>query len=146
MPRTRLASRPDRFQTADLRRNLPADEASVIADRAEWCLPEERALIDAMYRQGLNATQIAQLRSVPVRVIRRRIRAVVTRVTSHRFVFVMRHRDQWPPTRRRVATACILQGRSFRQAATHLRISLHTVRRQMDAVNAMCDADQLQSA
>jgi len=146
VPATLLTHHPDHFNAADLRRSVTADAASTIADRAEWCLPDERALIDAMYRQGLTASHIAQLRGSPVRVIRRRIRAVIARITSPRFVFVLRNRDHWPPTRRRVATACILQGRSFRDASEQLSVSFHTVRRQMDAINAMFEAEQARTA
>lgn len=142
MPATLLSHHHDRFEPSDLRRAVTADAASVIADRAEWCIPDERALIHAMYRQGLSALQIAQIRGVPARIIRRRLKAIIARLTSHRFVFVLRHRDQWTPTRRRVATSVILQGRSLRQTAALLSISLHAVRRQMDAINAMCEADQ----
>lgn len=147
MPATLLNPRPDRLEFAsDLRRAVPADLARTVADRAHWCMPEERALIDAMYRQGLTATQIAQLRSEPAPAIRRKIRAVVQRVLSPKFVFVLRHRDQWPPMRRRVATACILQGRTLREAAAHLRLSLHAVRRQMDAIAGIFDAEEARRA
>lgn len=141
MPTTLLTDRLDRLEhAADLRRSVPADLARTVADRAHWCMPEERALIEAMYRQGMTAQQIAKLRDEPATAIRRRIRTVVRRVLSPRFVFVLRHRDQWPPMRKRVATACILQGRTLREAAAHLHLSLHAVRRQMDAITGMFDS------
>lgn len=147
MPTTLLTDRPERFDhAADLRRTVPADLARTVAERAQWCLPDERALIDAMYRQGLTAAQIAQLRNEPAPLIRRKIRVVVTRVLSPRFVFVLRHRDQWPPTRRRIATACVLQGRTLRQTAAHLQLSLHAVRRQMDAITGMFEAQHTNRA
>lgn len=140
MPPTMSVPRMDIDRAADLRRHRPADLARTIAERAEWCLPDDRALVQAMYQQGLSAAQIAQLRDAPVQLVRRRIKSVVRRVLSPRYLFVLRHRDAWSPSRRRVATACVLQGRTLRQTARHLQVSLYTVRRQMDAVSALFEA------
>jgi hypothetical protein len=35
----------------------------------------------------------------------------------------------------------VLQGRTLREAAAHLRMTLHEVRRQMDLVHALIDAE-----
>lgn len=76
-----------------------------------------------------------------VRSLRRRLRRLVSRVTSRRFVGVMRQRDGWSPTRRRVATACVLEGLTMREASARLGVSYHVVRRHMDAVAALCDGE-----
>ncbi|USN99697.1 MAG: hypothetical protein H6810_03290 [Phycisphaeraceae bacterium] len=71
------------------------------------------------------------------RTERRRLRRLVTRVLSPRFAFVIASRRAWAPTRRRVAMACVVQGLSMREAGAALGLSLHSVRRQMDAVEAL---------
>lgn len=124
----------------DLRRRHGRDLADTLVERAAWLLPEDRHLIEAVYREGLTALAVARLREESPRAVRRRIRKLVERMMSVRYEVVMRQREGWPATRRRVATVCVLQGRPMRATATHLRLSLHVVRRQMDAVQALIEA------
>ena len=129
------------IQTAsDLRRRIPRDLADLLVLRAEHLLPDDRALIAAIYRDNLTAAQVADLLDTSPRAIRRRIRAIVQRLLSPRYEFVAQRRQQWGPTRYKVAEACVLEGRTLRDAAAHLRLSLHTVRRHMDAVAAQQEA------
>jgi DNA-directed RNA polymerase specialized sigma24 family protein len=127
----------DPIEASDLRRSRGREVSDIIASRSEWLLPDDRALLLAIYRDDMQASEIARLRGDPVRVIRRRIRVLIQRVLDPTYVFVLRHRQEWPTTRRRVATARFLQGRSLRSCAAHLRISLHTVRRHVDAVRLL---------
>lgn len=84
------------------------------------------------------------------RTLRRRVRQIAARVLSPIFVFVVAHLDPsdpgerrrlglpcWSPTRRKIAQACVVRGLSFREAASELRVSLHTVRREMQSVRAL---------
>ncbi len=133
------------IQTAtDLRRRIPRDLADLLVARAQWILPEDRALISAVYQDNLSAIQVASLLSAPPRSIRRRIRLLVTRLISPRFIFVAQQtalqKTTWGPTRKRVAVACVLEGRTLRDAAQTLHISLHTIRRHMDAIAAHHEA------
>ncbi len=129
------------IQTAsDLRRRIPRDLAELLVHRAEHLLPEDRALIAAVYQDNLSAAQVAELVGVAPRVIRRRVRLLVHRLLSPRYEFVTRQHRHWGPTRRKVARACILEGRTLRDAATHLDLTLHTVRRHMDAIAAQQEA------
>lgn len=136
--RGRLTFMPD----FDLRRRPGRDVAETILLRARWLQPEDRRLVEAMYDQGMTAQALAQLRGEPARAVRVRVRRHVERMLSDRFVTVLRLRDGWPAARRRVATACVLQGRPMRDAAKHLKISLHTVRRHMEAINTLCEEDE----
>ena len=111
--------------------------------RSEWLLAEDRALIRALYRENMTAAQVAELRGTSARAVRRRAHTLVQRLLSPRYEFVARRREKWGPTRARVAVACVLQGRTLRGAAEHLKLSLHTVRRHMDAVAAQQEALRL---
>jgi len=129
------------IQTAsDLRRRVPRDLAELLVARAEHLLPEDQALITAVYQDNLTAAQVAQLKGCPARTIRRRLRVLIQRLLSPRYQFVASRLDRWPPTRKRVARACVLQGHTLRAAAESLGVSLHTVRRHMDAVAAQHEA------
>lgn len=132
---------PYDFHTAsDLRRRAPRELADLLARRSEWLLPEDRALIQALYVENLTARHVAQLRGTSPRSVRRRVHAIVQRLLSPRYEFVARRLERWSPTRARVARACVLEGQTLRAAAERLNVSLHTVRRHMDAVAAQHEA------
>ena len=121
----------------DLRRKCTRDMAEIIADHAQWAQPEERAIIHAIYRDGLSAQRVAHLRCESPRRVRARVRRIVARLVSDRFRFVVRPRDEWPNLRRRVASGCVMQGMSMREAARFLQITLHQVRREMGVVRTL---------
>lgn len=113
--------------------------AEVIVEGSEWLLAPDRDLVRAVFARGLSTREASSLTGLPLRRARRRVRLLARRVLSAEFQFVMARREGWPPMRRRVATACVLEGRTLREAATFLRVSLHTVRTQMDVLRAMMD-------
>lgn len=136
--------------------------AEMLVERAAWIPTVDRALIEAVYGEGLSVVgyvrRCLDRGVVPVeravfgggagradldawsRAARRRLRRVVARLGSDRFAFVIARRNTWATSRRRVAMACVLHGNSLRQASRDLGLSLHTVRRHMEAVDAMFEA------
>lgn len=136
-PSTVTGIAPDLDNLTDLRRRDHRDFADALLHAAEWADPADRALIEAVYREGLSAKDVARLRDEQPRAIRRRLRVLIARLLSKRFGFVLRERHAWPPTQRRVATVYFLQGRSLRETSTQLNLSLHAVRRAIDATNAL---------
>lgn len=115
-------------------------------DRATHLPEQDRYLIEGVFRDGRPISDLAAMwREHPAagrapRSLRRRLHRLVDRLLSPRFEVVASLNHTWGPTRKRIATACVLHGLSTRQAADHLGVSLHTVRRQIDAINAICDA------
>lgn len=140
-PQRAHARRAD-LETADLRRRRSRELSELLVAAAEWTAPEDRAVIHAIYRDGMTARALAELRQVPARVVRRQVRRLASRLLSPRYLFVVRNRDHWPSLRRRVATVCVVHGRTMRQAAEFLGVSLHTVRREMSIVDALFNATQ----
>ncbi len=128
----------------DLRRKRRREVVERVVERAELLSPSDRALVLAYYRDGQRASDIARLAGEPVRALRRRLRRVVERVLSPRFEFVASRRLTWTPTRRRVACACVLEGYTLRETSRRLALSLHSVRRHHDAVQAMFE-DEMDS-
>jgi hypothetical protein len=129
----------------DLRRGVRREEAEVLVRRAA-ALPEpDRRLVEAVFRDQLTVSQLASIwrerkgRQADARFLRRRLRRLVERMRSSDFETVLACRARWSPTRRRVATACVLHGLSIRQAAEELGLSLHAVRRHLHAVTAVCE-------
>lgn len=133
-----IRSRPmDPSTELDLRRKSHRDFAQQLVDRATVLDPADRVLIEAHFRDGVPTCELAALTGDAVRSVRRRVRRLAERLRSDRFLFVARHMHQWPAQRRRVATACILQGRTQRQTAQKLGLTCHTVRRHLDAIDAL---------
>lgn len=130
--------------------------AELLVERSAWLPPIDRALVEAVFGEGLSVAAYVRRsvdRGTPVvpaagdpdavgaeslcRSARRRLQRIVQRLTSDRFAFVVARRNTWSATRRRVAMACGVHGLSLREAARHLGVSLHTVRRHMQAVDAL---------
>lgn len=127
-------------ETLDLRRSLHREHAEVIIARAACLPPQDRALVESVYDEGMTVARLAGLRNECPRALRRRLRRVIARVLSPRFAFVMRERDAWPATRRKVATSVVLHGVSMRRAATLLKCSFHTIRKEMQKVDAIFES------
>jgi len=140
LPINRAGSPLDRAERFDRRRRQGRDLAEALVARAEHLLPEDRALIFAVYREGSSAREIASLTGATPRSVRRRIRILAQRILDPRFSFVLLHRNDWPPTRRKVATELTLHGFPLRETARRLNLSLHTVRRHADAIRVMYEA------
>jgi len=133
-----LMYEPD--QTADLRRRRKREQVEQILARASWLPESDRAVLEAVFREGKTVAEVAALIGCPARALRRRVRRLLDRVQAPRFVFVTSRLDGWPPTRRRVARACVIEWCSLRDAARQLGISLYAVRRHHEAINAQLEA------
>jgi DNA-directed RNA polymerase specialized sigma24 family protein len=129
-----------RFEPAigtDLRKRAKPDVRDLLITRMEHVAAEEQAVIRAIYLEGMSAVELGRLKGENPRYVRRRARRIASRVLSGEFIFVLRSRELWPPTRRRIATEVFVHGRSLRETAERLRMSLHSVRRHHEIVLAM---------
>jgi DNA-directed RNA polymerase specialized sigma24 family protein len=126
---------PDRHNTlADRRLKATREPTEIILLRADALCPADRELIKALYGDGRTAAEVAPILGVRAASVHRRSRRLVTRIFSDLFVFVLRNKDAWPATRRRIASEHFLQGRSLREIAGDLRVCLGTVRQHQRAV------------
>ena len=161
-PRTPRTPRTPRApqQPRRLRRSHPRLEPQVLA-RARWLPPADTALLEAYYADGLTIRRIAEMLDDSPRAVSRRLRILVERIHCPRFLAVARaaHPDPelrrlfgepdpnlWTPTRKRVADAVYIRGLNMRHASQHLHLSLHTVRRHIDAINAIVNASTTEGA
>lgn len=133
--------------TADLRLR-PREGVDRLLTRVEFLPEHERALIEAVYRNGTPVVRLARL-SVPTskpRRLRRSVRLIVERMLSDRFVSMARCVSRgavgrWPRTRRRVGELLYLQGKTLRQAAVELGLSVHVVRNHRGAIEAIFESE-----
>lgn len=166
----------------DLRRKRDPALIDLILVRSAMLPTPSRLLLEAVYRDGRTATELAGLIGQSPRTIRTRIKGLTHRVLSPEFRFVAsalaaaehfrrtppshasqtpmrsgahvldkvapraikqkvvtggaREAGGWGPTRRRVARALFIEGRSIREAARTTGLSFHTVRAHRAAIMA----------
>lgn len=131
---------PVHDQSLDLRRKKRADLTDELVTRAKWLPPQERELIRTVYEYGRPVSDLAPLLAVNPRTLRRRCKKAVSRALSDEYVFVLHHRDRWPGMLARVATMCIIEGKSLRTAAAELGVPFHTVRQYRQTIAGMLAA------
>lgn len=130
----------DPAAVSDLRRKLESRAADRLLARAEALPAGERVLLRSIYADGKSAAELATLMGCTPKKARARVRAIVSRVMSPMFGFVVAHGAGWPESRRRVGVACFLQGQSQRDAARALKTSLHAVRRHCQTIQVLAQA------
>ena len=116
------------------------DLTDQVARRAEHLPPADRALLLAALDQGVSTRDLAAMTGRDLRYVRRHVKNLARRVLSERFGFVIRNRDAWPSLRRRIAVACILHGRTLREAAAENSTTFYNARKQMDAVQLLIES------
>lgn len=116
------------------------ERAELVVRRAEHLPPEDRAVLAAVFEDGMTVKGLAMLMGVEPRKLGRRVKRLVRRVMSDRYIFVVSHRETWPAVRRRLATASIIHGRSIKSAAAEAGTTFYNARKQLDAVNALVDS------
>jgi lambda repressor-like predicted transcriptional regulator len=150
--RTYTAAWLDDLGHLDLRRPRDSEAADRIIQRAEWLGPSDRALVLAVFREGISVTALARAHDACPRTLRRRLAAAVARLNDDRTAFVIAHTTAMPGmpgvsgqpaitgVRARIARALYLHGSTMRALADDLQLSLHTVRAHRQAVDALYEA------
>lgn len=128
----------------DLRRRFEAQTSGRLVRRAHWLDPDDRELILAMFDRGQSAASIASIHQSNPRMVRRRLRQLITRLNDPRVAYVVAHQGHWGRTRQRVARDLFIRGFTMRQVSERLGVSLHCVRKHRDAIEALAAADQIE--
>ncbi|MEM9418953.1 MAG: hypothetical protein AAGA25_07895 [Planctomycetota bacterium] len=90
----------------------------------------DRVLLEYLYRDGHSAVDYARLTRRSVRSVQRRVKALLQRIYSPEFRWLVVHGQTLPAPLRPVARRLILEGRALRETARLTGRSLHTVRQQ----------------
>lgn len=128
--------------SADLRLRRRRADAELVLMRAEHLPPADAEFIRAIFSQGLTATRVAALQGADPRLVRRRARAILRRMNEPIFMYVARERGGWSTVRRRIAESGVLAGRGLRAIAAETGLSIHLVRRHMEAIRAMSESSR----
>lgn len=129
----------------DLRRHRQASLTDLVRERCGALALPDRDLLQAVFVRGSNIAEISRLSGRPARTLRFRVKRLLGRITGPEYAFVLRHQSRWHATRRRIAAAVFLEGRSMREASRMLSLSFHTVRRQCELIRALMDAEASES-
>jgi DNA-directed RNA polymerase specialized sigma24 family protein len=124
----------------DLRRARRREAIDQIVESSRVLPDAERALVQAVYRDGRTAVELAALMRESPQRVRRRLKSIVKRLANPRLAFVVAASDAWPERRRRIARAVYIEGRSIRQIAREQEVSLYAVRRHVLAIEALFEA------
>jgi hypothetical protein len=114
--------------------------AERLLHRAELLDPADRALIESVYSDHVPLARLARVRGqTPAQVRRRRL--------GHRLLdplteFILAHREDWPADRWQAARAHLIAGQTLRQTASGLNLTLHAVRRHIEAVRTLLEEAQ----
>lgn len=101
-------------------------------------IPEpQRRFLEAVLREGQPLSELAATTAQSTSTLRRRYRRIINRLIEPRFGFVLTHRSSWPPQRRLVGTLHLVEGRTQRDTARRMGTTVHVVRREVYAIDAL---------
>ncbi len=121
------------------RPNWRRDLSDLVARRAIHLPEADRALLAAAMDRQVPIRDLAAMTGRDHRYVRNRVRQLTRRILSERFAFVVRNQDSLSGARRRIAIACILHGRSIKDAAAATGTTEYNVRKQMDAIQLLIE-------
>ena len=128
------------MQISETNQQLRVDRRDTVEQMlhyAEYLAPSDHALLRAVYDRGLSVTEFARAAGCSPQFAQGRLRRLINRINSDAFQFTIRNMRHWPARRRDVANATILHGRSMRDAAKTLGISVHQVRQQLQDIRVL---------
>lgn len=127
-------------QSLDLRRKATHALSTRVVERAHWLSPKDCELVLAYFERGMHASEIGTLLGYEPKYVRRRLKQLVFRLEDPRCAYVVTHRNAWTPKRRAIAEDLFIRGRSMREVSKAHNMSLHTIRKHRDAIEAMAQA------
>ncbi len=119
----------------DLRKRRK-EQVEMVLSRVEYLRADERSLLLAVLQNGQTAAQVALLTREKVRIVRRRVRLLTGRVLSAEFMHVVRRRQRWSRVRQQVGQMCFVEGKSLREVARVMSLSMYSVRRHCEWIRA----------
>jgi len=137
MPTQTLTHADSVVQTIDRRRKLDRDVRELLVERSRWLAPSDRALFQAVFRDGLTAAQAARIARVSPRAVRSQLHTLARHLMDPKVVWAARRLRKWGPVRAQVARAVILQKRTHREAGRLLRMSSYRLRGQLALIEEL---------
>ncbi len=121
----------ERAETAALLRRLDRRaRVEHLLELARHLAGPERALVEAVYRDGQSVADYARRHRLTTRTAQHRLRTILMRLNSREFQSLVNRLPSFPRPLRAPARRLVLEGRGLRHTARLTGQSLHTVRRQ----------------
>ena len=105
-----------------------------ILELAEHLPPQDRALLESVYKAGMAPMTIALASGQSRSRVCGKLRRLMRRLQSPLYQFAVRHRRDWPSERRAIAESVILRGQTQRATAAIMGLSLHQVRVELSRI------------
>ncbi len=113
------------------------EAAEVILGRAEFLDEVDRVLLEQVLDKGVLMRQIALLSGKSVRSVQKRVEVLSKRLIDPGVVYVIRHHGRWTRAMGKVALNVWVRKRTLRETARVMGMSLHQVRRAVEAVKGI---------
>lgn len=107
--------------------------------RACFLDPPDRALLEQVFDKGVTPGDLAKAAGLHERSIQRRVRSLLRRLADPGVEYILRTHTEWPGELGDVALVLYVRGRSMRETADELNISLHKVRHYASVIDAIVD-------
>ncbi len=129
---------PDAANTLLDRRRLEHQTlAERILHRCELLEPADRALLESIYSDHVPIARLARVRGQSPRQVRRRVKRLIERLLCPTTDFVLARRREWEKQRWQAARLHLVAGRGLAETARDLGLTLHTVRKHVEAVRTL---------
>lgn len=109
--------------------------------RAEFLDAADRALLDQVLGHAVKPREVAVVAGRSTRTIQRRVALLCRRLTDPKVMYVLRHHHKWAKPMAQVGLAVWVRRWTLRRTAGHLGLSLHHVRRHVEAVRSLIQHD-----
>lgn len=116
------------------------DLSDLLLLRCAWLDEADRELIEQVVGRGVRPSSIAAVTGVTPRAVQRRVTKLVDRLTDAEVLMVLRQHGRWPATTSSVALAVWVRGRTLRQVADELGLTLHEVRQHVQRTRGLLAA------
>ena len=114
--------------------------------RSAWVDGPDRELLEQVLGRGVRPRSVAAVSGVSVRTVQRRVAGLVKRLTDGDVEVVLRRHGQWPAETSSVALAVWVRGKTLRETAGELGMSLHRVRQEVQLVRGLLAAVRTEGA
>jgi len=113
--------------------------SDLILHRLSWLEEQDRLLLELVYEKGLSYRQIARLTGIRESSISRRVRKLTGRLLNRTYSLCLLHRSELSPMQLCIARNRYVLGKSRRDIACQLRITLYSVDRHLQRLEKILE-------
>ena len=113
-----------------------------LLSRAQHLPPSDQALLEQVLGRGVRTAELARAAGLHPRLVQRRVRYLIARLTDPRVPAILQRCRNWPTRRRKIALRWWLAGQSQPQIAADLGLTIYQVRQHLLAARALAEEQE----